>query len=185
MPSSALIAAGDRILAGRAGDGDVRAFEVLIHRYGPLMRSYSRNLLGSSDEADDAVQQAFIIAWQQLSTLADPGAVKPWLMRIVNRKCLDRIRSRRPSADLDDPAVLASSGGGGPEAAAQNQALQTALTAVLWTLPEAQRRCWLMKEVAGYSYDDIAEELDAPASTIRGLLARARKTLIREMEPWR
>jgi RNA polymerase sigma-70 factor (ECF subfamily) len=184
VSSSALSDASDRILAGRAGDGDVRAFEVLVRRYGPLLRSYSRHLLGSVDESDDTVQQAFITAWQQLSTLTDPDAVKPWLMRIVNRKCLDRIRARHPAGIIDD-STPAADAGRAPEAAAENRALQSALTAALATLPEAQRRCWLMKEVAAYSYDDIAEELDVPASTVRGLLARARKTLIREMEPWR
>ena len=52
-------------------------------------------------------------------------------------------------------------------------------------LPEAQRRCWLMKEVLEYSYDQIAEELDLPVSTVRGLLSRARKNMIRLMEGWR
>ncbi len=185
MASSNLVDVSDRTLAVRARDGEIRAFEALIRRYGPLMRSYSRHLLGSTDEPDDTVQQAFIAAWQQLPTLADPGAVKPWLMRIVNRKCLDRIRARRPAANIDDNYALAADKSGAPEPVAEHHALQAALVAVLGTLPEAQRRCWLMKEVAGYSYDDIAQELDAPTSTVRGLLARARKTLIRELEPWR
>ncbi|WP_316316528.1 RNA polymerase sigma factor, partial [Clavibacter michiganensis] len=52
-------------------------------------------------------------------------------------------------------------------------------------LPEAQRRCWVMKEVLEYRYEDIAEELDLPVSTVRGLLSRARKNMIRLMEAWR
>ena len=52
-------------------------------------------------------------------------------------------------------------------------------------LPEDQRRCWTLRELAECSYGQIAEELDLPVSTVRGLLARARKTLLREMEEWR
>ena len=185
MASSAVNEASDRILAGRAGDGDIPAFEILIRRHSPLLRSYARHLLGSTDESDDAVQQTFITAWQQLPTLADPGAVKPWLMRILNRKCLDRIRARKTAENIDDSDIAAADPAGDPENAAEHHAVQSALASALATLPENQRRCWLMKEVADYSYDDIANELDLPASTIRGLLARARKTLIREMEPWR
>lgn len=185
MSTSTLADASDRILAGRAGDGDIHAFEILIRRYGPLLRSYSRHLLGSTDESDDTVQQALVAAWQQLPTLADPGAVKPWLMRIVNRKCLDRIRARRPSENLDDSHHLTADEGVEPERIAEHRALQSALAAALAELPESQRRCWLMKEVAGYSYNEISEELDLPISTVRGLLARARKSLIQQMEPWR
>lgn len=185
MPLTALAEANDRTLAGRAADGDVRSFELLIHRHGPLLRSYSQYLLGSSDERDDVVQQAFVTAWQQLPNLADPGAVKPWLMRIVNRKCLDRIRARRPSVDLADHEAFITDEAAGPAAVTEQRALHSALRVVLAALPQSQRQSWLMKEVAGCSYDDIAEELHVPASTVRGLLTRARKALIREMEPWR
>ena len=106
-------------------------------------------------------------------------------MRIVNRKCLDRIRARKTSENIDDNDTLAADASDGPERVAEQHAFRGALADALASLPENQRRCWLMKEVAHYSYVDIANELDLPASTIRGLLARARRTLIREMEPWR
>lgn len=175
----------DRILAGRAGDGDVRAFEILIGRHTPLMRGYARQMLGSVAEADDAVQQAFITAWQHLPTLVDPGAVKSWLMRILNRACLDHIRARRAVEPLDEARALANSPATDPERIAEGDALRSALTTALSGLPENQHRVWLMREVADYSYDDIAEELELPVSTIRGLLARARKSLAEEMEVWR
>lgn len=177
--------APDRILAGRAGDGDLRAFEVLIVRYTPLMRGYARHLLGSTAESDDAVQQAFITAWQRLPSLADPGAVKPWLMRILNRKCLDHIRARKSAEPLDEARTLANRPDTDPEKVFEEVALRSALTTALAGLPDNQRRVWLMREVADYSYDDIAKELELPVSTIRGLLARARKSLAQEMEVWR
>ncbi|MEF2978994.1 RNA polymerase sigma factor [Subtercola sp. YIM 133946] len=184
---TSLAEADDRTLAGRAADGDVAAFEVLVRRYGPLMRGYSTRLLGSTDEVDDVVQAAFITAWQQLPTLADGAAVKSWLLRVVNRKALDRIRARRPHDDLDDetrPALTADRSVS-PEALAEHHAVQSALSTVLASLPERQRQCWLMKEIAGYSYDQIADELDLPPSTVRGLLSRARTSVIARMEPWR
>jgi RNA polymerase sigma-70 factor (ECF subfamily) len=60
-----------------------------------------------------------------------------------------------------------------------------ALSSALQRLPELQRRCWIMKEVGGSSYAEIAADLELPVSTVRGQLARARQTLVTEMEGWR
>jgi RNA polymerase sigma-70 factor (ECF subfamily) len=105
-----LAEAPDGILAGRAADGDVRSFEVLVRRHGPLLRAYASRILGSAGESDDIVQEAFITAWDQLPTVKDLDAVKSWLMRITSRKAIDRIRSRRDHAPLDevDPAAPVS-----------------------------------------------------------------------------
>ncbi len=178
-----LAAADDRTVAGRAADGDPDAFRVLVLRYGPLMRGYARRILNATDEVDDVVQEAFITAWRQLPELENPAVVKSWLMRIVSHKAIDRVRSRRPQLDiteLEQPAPEAGSPARITEARSQLEELSAALI----VLPEEQRQCWVLREVAGYSYDEIAAELDLPLSTIRGLLARARKYLIVRMEAW-
>jgi RNA polymerase sigma-70 factor (ECF subfamily) len=176
--------ADDHTLVERAGHGDVRAFEVLVRRYGPLMRSYARRVLGRSDDVDDVVQETFVAAWKQLPSIDDPARVKSWLMRIVSRRCVDRIRARRDHDDIADhdaetpehetPHRLM-------EAKSREQALSLALEA----MPPPQRRAWILKELGGHSYDEIAEDLGLPVSTVRGLLSRARKKMITEMEEWR
>ena len=174
----------DQTLSDRAADGDVRAFEVLVRRYGPLMRVYASRILGSNDEMDDVVQESFITAWQQLPTLENGAAVKSWLMRIVSRKSVDRVRARRRHLDIDltDPPAPAQHS---PDRLAEAGSQAEALTRALAALPEDQRRCWMLRELAECSYGDIAAELELPVTTVRGLLARARKTLLQEMEEWR
>lgn len=174
----------DRTLADRAADGDVRAFEVLVRRHGPLMRVYASRVLGSNDEMDDVVQESFITAWQQLPNLDNGGAVKSWLMRIVSRKSIDRVRARRRHVDIDltDPPAPERES---PHRLVEAESQAEALTRVLAELPEDQRRCWMLRELGECSYGDIADELELPVSTVRGLLARARKTLLHEMEEWR
>lgn len=174
----------DAVLAGRSSDGDVRAFEVLIRRYTPLLRAYARRTLGSTDELDDVVQETFITAWNRLDRLDDGARVKAWLMRILSRKCIDRIRARRFHDDVTELEVAAPAADA-PERVAEARSREEAVETALAELPEAQRRCWVMKEVLEYSYEAIAEELDLPASTVRGLLSRARKNMIRLMEGWR
>ncbi|MEV7933309.1 sigma-70 family RNA polymerase sigma factor [Curtobacterium sp. NPDC089185] len=184
MPHQPLADLDDAVLAGRSSDGDVRAFEVLIRRYTPLLRAYARRTLGSTDELDDVVQETFITAWNRLDSLDDGARVKAWLMRILSRKCLDRIRARRVHDDVTEIEVAAPDDGA-PDRVAEARSREEAVETALAELPEAQRRCWVMKEVLEYRYEDIADELDLPVSTVRGLLSRARKNMIRLMEAWR
>lgn len=176
--------ADDSIVAGRAMDGDVAAFAVLVRRYTPMMRAYTQRMLNASAEVDDIVQEAFVTAWQWLPEIEEPARVKSWLMRIVSRKAVDRIRARRPVVDIDeiDQAAPESSS---PARRAETRAGIAALGAALGELPDAQRECWVLREIGGYSYDEIAEELGVPTATARGLLARARKYMIVRMEEWR
>ncbi|MBT2484976.1 MULTISPECIES: RNA polymerase sigma factor [unclassified Microbacterium] len=180
----ALERADDRIVAGRAADGDVEAFAVLVRRYTPMMRAYTQRMLNASADVDDIVQEAFVTAWQRFGELEDLSKVKSWLMRIVSRKTVDRIRAHRQVWDVDEidrAAPLNTS----PSEIVEARAGVAAVGAALRELPDAQRECWVLREMGGYSYDEIAEELGIPASTARGLLARARKHMIVRMEEWR
>ena len=73
----------------------------------------------------------------------------------------------------------------GPEAKAVQGSSIESLKAALARLPEEQRRCWVLKEFNGQSYDQIAQTLNISTASVRGRLARARITLMREMEEWR
>ena len=184
MQHTPLVDLDDAVLAGRASDGDVRAFEVLIRRHTPLLRAYARRTLGSTDELDDVVQETFITAWHRLDGLDDRSRVRSWLMRIASRKCIDRIRARRDHDDVTELEVAAPSEGA-PDRVAEARSREEAVETALAELPEVQRRCWVMKEVLEYLYEDIAAELDLPVPTVRGSLSRARKNMIRLMEAWR
>jgi RNA polymerase sigma-70 factor (ECF subfamily) len=174
--------ADDRTIASRAADGDIRAFEILMRRYGSLMNAYAARIVRPS-EAEDVVQDTFVTAWQDLPTLEDVAKVRSWLITIVTRKSIDRLRSSHDQEPIDGHDLPDTADG--PEGAATAASLDEALSQVLSSLPEDQRRCWVLREVAGYGYQEIADQLDLPVSTVRGLLVRSRKTLVREMEAWR
>lgn len=174
----------DATLVARASDGDVLAFEVLARRHGGLMRVYAEQILGSTIESDDVVQEAFLTGWRKLTDLEDPARFRPWMLQITTRKALDRLRRRRHHEDLGDvePHVDAARS---PERIVETRLQFDALLAALDRLPADQRRCWLLRETAGFSYQQIADELELSPSTVRGLLARARRFLAAEMEGWR
>lgn len=176
--------AEDATLVVRAADGDVLAFEVLARRHGPLMRVYVEQMLGSNVESDDVVQEAFLTGWRRLADLDAPAKFRPWMTQIVTRKALDRLRRRRHHDDVD-AGTHAEDAARGPERIVETRMQLDAMWAALDRLPADQRRCWLLRETAGYSYQQIADELELPVSTVRGLLVRARRFLLVEMEAWR
>lgn len=179
-----LEAAEDAFLVDRAVDGDVAAFEVLVRRYAPLMRAYARRVTGSASDADDVLQEAFTQAWRQLADLNDGSVVKSWLMKITGHRSIDLLRRRREYVPVDESYDLADVAPG-PEYAAAASSQMAALRHALDRMPEGQRQCWLLKEMGAQSYDEIAAQLGISSATVRGRLARARTTLMKEMEEWR
>lgn len=177
-----LDAATDALLAERAADGDHVAFAALVRRHGPYLRAFATRLLGSAADADDVVQDALIVAWRSLESLSDPAKVRSWLSSVVSRKATDALRARRPVAELDDSRPTRD---GRPEESAVATSRLEALGAVLRALPDEQRQCWVLREISGYSYEEIADETGLSVTVVRGKLARARATVMREMEDWR
>jgi RNA polymerase sigma-70 factor (ECF subfamily) len=179
-----LESADDRTLAGRAADGDVRAFETLARRHAPLLRAYARRILGSNGDVDDVIQETLIAAWRELPSLHNGTVVKSWLMRIASHKSIDRIRARKHHIDVDD-VEAAQPEAQSPHSLVEAGSLHEAVSRALSTLPLEQQRCWVLREVGELSYEEIARQLAIPASTVRGLLSRARRNLMTEMEAWR
>ncbi|WP_237224504.1 RNA polymerase sigma factor [Rothia nasisuis] len=171
----------DQLLCQRAIDGDEQAFQILVRRYLPLMRAYALRLTGSTADADDALQETLLQAWQKLDTLQNPSKVKSWLMTLTGRKSIDLIRARAKNLPLEDQQHLPST-----EPTPETQALISTdmqkLTQVLKKLPEQQQRIWLMREFGGSSYREIAEALNITTASVRGQLARARVKLLEGME---
>ena len=178
--------AADGTLASRAAEGDERAFEVLLRRHLGLMTAYATRLTRSRADASDAVQEASVVIWRELPRLQTPDAVRGWMMTIVSRKAYDLIRSRRVADDVDELEVPSQSGAvDDPERVAASTDAMGALRTALARLPASQREVWTLREVGGESYADIAERTGTSVTAVRGLLARARETLTREMEAWR
>jgi RNA polymerase sigma-70 factor (ECF subfamily) len=141
---------------------------------------------GSLAEAEDAVQEAFVSAWRRLPEFRRDAAFGTWMYRIVTNRCLNQIRSRRPTADWDAvPEPAAPESQSSPARAAESSAAVQALTRVLAELPPEQRACWILRELHGLSYEDIAEAVGASQTTVRGRIYRVRRYLTEAMGAWR
>ncbi|WP_341952719.1 RNA polymerase sigma factor [Salinibacterium sp. TMP30] len=174
----------DGILAERAIDGDVAAFDLLCRRHVPMMRAYVARMLRSISDADDVVQDSLLLAWRQLPTLRDPTSVRAWLMKIASRQALTHVRRRAADHALPEWEI-ALPRETEPENFAIRHAQLRALSTALDTLSDDQRQCWLLREIAELSYEQIADELEISPSAVRGKLARARASVYTQMEGWR
>ncbi|MGW8887453.1 RNA polymerase sigma factor [Streptomyces sp. NPDC055749] len=176
----------DALLAVRAGEGDEVAFEALVRRHGPNLLGLATRMLGDRAEAEDAVQDAFVSAWRQLPEFRGDAAFRTWMYRIVTNRCLNRLRSRRPTTDLDTvPELAAPPREGSPARAAETHAALADLTSALAALSPEQRACWVLRELHLLSYDEIAEAVGISTTAVRGRIFRARRYLTEAMSEWR
>ncbi|ODU27994.1 MAG: RNA polymerase subunit sigma-70 [Pseudonocardia sp. SCN 73-27] len=174
----------DATLVARARDGDIRAFEQLVRRYQRRIYQLALRMTASRADAEDITQEVFVTAWRRLPELREDAAVVGWLYRTATNRCLNLLRSRKPVAEMDEATVAADRPADDPQRGAENTARREALVEALGQLPPAQRAVWLLREVHGRSYDEIAELVDTTPDAVRGRLARARVQLAERMTPW-
>lgn len=182
------------VVAG-AQDGDTESFEWLVREYQAELFRLAFRMLSNRGDAEDAVQEAFVLAWRRLPTLADPDAFHAWICQITTNLCLNRVRVRArrktevtSTGEIDGqarPAMSPADATEGPADRAQLSAQVRALERALATIPVDQRTSWVLKELHDLSYLEIANAVDAPVSTVRGRIARARQALATEMIQWR
>lgn len=173
------------VRAARLGDDD--AFAEVVARHGPALYRYALRLVGgSAADATEATQEALISAWRSLEAFEGRSSLRTWLLRLVHRRAADLQRRRRPTPIDDDLlSTMARPARDNPLQSVLDAELLAALQAALDELPWHQRAAWLLREVEGMSYDEIAETLAIPVGSVRGHLHRGRKTLTLRMERWR
>lgn len=181
---SPLAAVDDATLVVRAREGDVTAFETLVRRYRVPVYRIAVRLLPDAWRAADTAQEAFITAWRCLREIKAEQAFAAWLYRITVTRALSTLRSVRPYVPFDELAA-ASDRFPGPEERALADGLAAALRRALNHLTPEQRACWILREMEGLSYEEVATVLHTTPSAVRGRLHRARPQLAEELKPWR
>lgn len=193
----------ERLLVLRAQDGDVEAFERLVEQHQGRLFRIAFLVLNDRLDAEDVVQESLVLAWSRLHLLGRPEAFRSWVSQICANRATDlaRVQARRATAPTWSGELPSGSGtpaddgpGGVPVAsgrpadpereAVTGQQLR-ALGGVLATIPPDLRTCWVLREIDGMGYAQIAEVLGLTESTVRGRIARARALIIQRMQEWR
>ncbi|MEA5362426.1 sigma-70 family RNA polymerase sigma factor [Amycolatopsis sp., V23-08] len=184
------------ITRARAGDGG--AFRELTEPYRRELHVHCYRMLGSFQDAEDAVQDTLLAAWQGLAGFEGRASVRTWLYRIATNRCLNVLRStsRRPAKEWDVPRfeppapsrlgevvwlepypqhLLEAGLEVGPEAHyEQAEAVSLAFVTALQVLPARQRAVLILREVLGYHADEVAEMLGSTVESVTSALRRAR-----------
>ncbi|NXY94046.1 sigma-70 family RNA polymerase sigma factor [Streptomyces sp. BR123] len=176
----------DGVLAVRAAEGDEDAFAVLVRRHSSRLIALALHLLGNRADAEDAVQDAFLSAWRRLPEFRHGASFGTWMYRIVTNRCLNTMRRRPRPLPLDSvPEPAAADAHSSPPRVAESDAAAAALERALRELQPDLRACWVLRELHGLHYDEIAHVVGGSEQAVRGRLFRARRALMEAMRPWR
>jgi len=193
----------DLISRARAGDGE--AFRELTEPHRRELQVHCYRMLGSFYDAEDALQDTLLDAWQGLAGFEGRASIRTWLYRIATNRCLKALRSasRRPAKEWDVPGVqppeptrlgeivwlepfpdaFLEGGTGvppGPEARyEQTESISLAFVTALQLLPPRQLAVLVLRDVLGFHANEVAEMLDSTTESVNSALKRARASLQR------
>jgi RNA polymerase sigma-70 factor (TIGR02960 family) len=201
------VVTADLITRARAGDGD--AFRELVEPYRRELQVHCYRMLGSFQDAEDALQDTLLGAWRGLAGFEGRASLRTWLYRIATTRCLNarRSASRRPAKEWDVPGVdppeptrlgevvwlepfpdvLLEGATGmplGPEARyEQTEAISLAFVTALQVLPPRQLAVLILRDVLGFHANEVADMLDSTVESVKSALKRARAGLQRRLPP--
>lgn len=172
----------DAALAAACLSGDLRAYERHYSLHGARMKNLARNILGSSSDAEDAVQETFLKVQRSISTFRGQSSFTTWTYRILMNTCYDARRSRLrkkeiASEDSKTPSFPE------PRAAGAHPTLRMALERALARLTRHQRDVFLLYEVEGFHHAEIAGMLEITETASKNTLFQAKKNLRSMLEP--
>ena len=197
----------DLIARARAGDGE--AFQELTAPFRRELLVHCYRMLGSFQDAEDALQDTLMAAWQGLKGFEGRASIRTWLYRIATNRCLNALRaaSRRPAKEWDVPEVNPPEPTGfgevvwlepfpdallegamddplGPEARyEQTESMSLAFVTALQVLPPRQVAVLILRDVLGFRASEVAAMLDASVESVNSALKRARTGLERRLQP--
>lgn len=167
-------------------DGDINAYELLVKEYEKNVYNLALRMVGNSEDAADMSQEAFIKAYNSLTSFRGDSKFSVWLYRIVSNVCLDYLRSRgrrqavslsAENDDGEDVEIDIADETQSPERLLDKRLTRDAVRRGLAALPPEHRQILLLREIQGLSYDEIADALGIEAGTVKSRIFRARKKL--------
>jgi RNA polymerase sigma-70 factor (ECF subfamily) len=174
----------DADLIRHAARGAVEAYNLLVSRWEKRVYNYLLRLTSNREDALDLAQDVFLKAYQNLRKLEDPARFGPWLYRIAHNEAYSMFRRRKPETDVDD--LEPGSVGGGITVGGSSVfpiELSLAVSSALGRLSPEQREAVVLKIYQGFKFEEMAEILSCPVSTVKSRLYTALELLKVELAP--
>lgn len=177
----------ERDLIEKSKQGDIDSFEKLIRDHQQLAFNIAYRMLGNIEDAKDVSQDAFIKIFKSINSYKGDSSFSTWLYRIVTNTCIDELRKRNKRQILSyDIPIATEEGevernlpdpGPTPEDIVDRKESQRKIRDAINNLNEQHKAVIVLRDIKGFSYDQISEILECPEGTIKSRISRARSAL--------
>lgn len=185
----------DAALVTRCQGDDRRAFNEIVARYKDRVYNYIRGMVGSPEDAEDLAQETFVRAYSALGSFESRATLHTWLFRIATNLCIDyKRRARRIvgrqlpldaiASEASPSSALIADSTTDPAVVLGEKELHELIQAAVSKLPERLRTVFLLHDVEGLRYDEVAAVVRCPLGTVKSRLFHARMALRETLLPY-
>jgi len=177
----------EKSLLIKAKSGDIEAFEQLIEAYEKKVFNIALRMIGNYDDANDIAQEVFIRVYKSLGGFKEQSAFSTWIYRITTNVCLDELRKRKNKKVVYIDEDLKGDDGEikrqfeatepTPEMVAEKNYVKQVVNDAIQKLSEEHRTVIILRDINGFSYEEIAKITKCPEGTVKSRINRARQAL--------
>jgi RNA polymerase sigma-70 factor, ECF subfamily len=162
--------------------GNVKAFKSLYDLHKEKLYNVIYRILGNHEDAEDTLQEVFIIVYQKIATFRGEASFATWLHRIAVNACLNKVRKSKPinKSELSENEIIRDPHSIKPSA----QMTSIILDQEIQVLPPGYRTIFILYEVEGFTHEEIAKILDISSGTSKSQLSRAKQHLKKRLTPY-
>ncbi len=176
----------EKILLAKAKNGDIASFERLIEKHQKTAYNIALRTVGNEEDAKDLTQDALIKVYKNIHRFREDSSFTTWLYRIVVNTCKDEMKKKKLSVISIDKEVDTGESqvkleipdeSSSPERVLETAELNNVIQDAINTLPEQNRIAVVLRDIQGFSYEDISKLIDCPVGTVKSRINRGRKIL--------
>ena len=177
----------DKRLIVKSQNGDITAFEKLIESYQKKVFNIALGIIGNYDDASELAQEVFIKIYKSINSFKGDSSFSTWIYRITTNVCLDEIRKRKKAytVSLDEDIELKEGNVNRqiaderytPHENFERKEINKVLRDSIAKLPEDQKIAVVLRDIQGFSYDEIAKYTNCSLGTVKSRINRARQNL--------
>jgi RNA polymerase sigma-70 factor (ECF subfamily) len=172
----------DEQLIVKVGQGDIRAFELLVSRHQKSALRAAQRFVSDRQEAEDLAQEAFLTIFRKAQKYEPKASFKTWFFTILLNLCRNSIKKKKPIYyDTLPPEIVETAGSDDPASKFDRRQIQRALADAIAGLPENQRAAFILCHYENLSYAEAAKTIGVSVKAVESLLVRAKRALREEL----
>ncbi len=177
----------EKLLVKKSKSGDIESFELLISSYDKRAYNIAYRIMGNEEDAEDMAQEAMLRVFRAIKDFKEQSAFSTWLYRIVTNVCLDELRRRKNEKYVPMDSTIQTDNGElhielcsdkeTPESIYERIEMRELIKNVIYELNDDYRSVIVLRDIQGFSYEEISDMLDCSLGTVKSRINRARTIL--------